>query len=62
MYKKINCYLWDIKLGRGKIICFCFILVCEDLQNCDEHIALIDMKKCSVWGMCVVVHLSPCLK
>ena len=43
-------------------MCLCFILVCEDLQNCDEHIALIDMKKCSVWGMCVVFHLSPCLK
>ena len=41
--------------GEGKFICLCFILVREDLQNCDEHIALIEMKKCSVWSMCVVV-------
>ena len=50
------------KIGERENYSFCFIPVREDLQNCDEHIALIDMKKCSVWGMCVVVHLSPCLK
>ena len=43
---------------RFKFYTFCFSLVCEDLQNYDEHIALIDNEKCSVWGVCDVVDFS----
>ena len=47
-------------LGEGKFICFSFIPVHEDLQNCDEHIALIEMKS-ALFGVCVLSSISLCI-
>ena len=47
----------DMKLGWGKVLCFSFIPVHEDLQNCDEHIALIEMKS-ALFGVCVLLSIS----
>ena len=43
---------------RGNLYAFFFIPVHEDFQNCDEHIALIEMKS-ALFGVCVLT--STCL-
>ena len=42
---------------RESLYAFCFILIREDLQNCDEHIALIEMKS-ALFGVCVLSSIS----
>ena len=46
---------------KYKFYAFLFILVREDPQNCDEHIAFIDGEKVLCWGMWAAIDFSLCI-
>ena len=51
-------WFWKRNLKDSMVFMALLLLVREDLQNCDEDLALIGMKSALVWGMSVVLGCS----